>query len=253
MNSFQPIIKVVDEAYLIPQLNRSRRITALLPYDYYSTRKRYPVLYLHDGQNLYSKDAPYGSWDIRESLAKLADIKKHEVIIIAIDHGDEERVMEYSPYYNSQFGEGQGNLFLQFLMDTLIPEVESRYRINTQRENRGIGGSSMGGLFSLHAGIKHPEVFGKMMVFSPSLWINSEIYELTSNFEADLPVRMYVYAGEQESKNHIANVNKLKESLSVKQRDRTKLDFQLSINPEGTHSEVFWGKEFPVALEWLYY
>lgn len=64
---------------------------------------------------------------------------------------------------------------------------------------------------------------------------------------------MYVYAGEQESKNHIANVNKLQESLLREGRDTSQLAFHLSINPEGTHSEVFWGKEFPEALKWLYY
>ena len=253
MDSLHPIIRVVDEAYLIPQLNRTRRITALLPYDYDTSGKHYPVLYLLDGQNLYSKDAPYGSWEIAKSLEKLAETGNHEIIIIAIDHADEERVMEYSPYYNPKFGNGQGDLFLRFLLETLIPEVETRFRVSPGRENRGIGGSSMGGLLSLYAGIRNPEMFGKLMIFSPSLWISPKLYYHTSKFVARMPMHIYVYAGEKESKNHIANVRRLKESLFRTDADTSQLTFQLSIHPEGTHSEVYWGMEFPKALKWLFF
>lgn len=249
----RPIIQVIEEAYEIPQLGRTRRIAALLPHDYEEVETHYPVLFLHDGQNLYNKDAPYGSWAVDEALAELAKEGKKNVIIIAIDHGDETRVMEYSPYFNPKFGEGQGELYLEFLMDKLIPYVGKKFRVLEGREHLGIGGSSMGGLISLYAGITYPETFGKLMIFSPSLWISPKLFFHTSNYSATLPTDMYVYAGEKESKNHISNINRLKSSIFIAENNHSMLRFKLSINAKGTHSEVYWGKEFPKALKWLFF
>ncbi len=253
IHQFAPTIRVIDEAYDIPELGRTRRISALLPHNYDTTDTHYPVLYLHDGQNLFNKDAPYGNWGIDQSLAKLAESGWGDLIIIAVDHGDEERIMEYSPYDNKRFGKGQGEAYLQFLMNTLKPYVDRHFRVLTGREHTGIGGSSMGGLISLYAGMRYKHVFGKMMIFSPSLWIAEEVFQEAEAFVPDPDTRIYVYAGERESVNHIPNVLRLRSCLQTRVADHAGFRLEVAINPEGTHSEVYWGKAFPHALKWLFF
>ena len=176
LNSYYPRIEILDEAYEIPQLGRNRRISVLLPHDYYQTDKKYPVLYLHDGQNLFDEYAPYGNWGVDKTMESLAKKGIGDVIIVAIDHGGVLRIQEYLPYSTPRYTEAEGNLYLKFMLDDLKPMIDSRFRVKTDRKSTGIGGSSLGGLISLYAGFKHTDVFGNMMIFSPSLWISEEIY-----------------------------------------------------------------------------
>ena len=248
-----PIIRIIEEDYEIPQMGKRRRISALLPADYEEVETKYPVLYLHDGQNLFDKNAPYGIWEIDESLKRLFEEGFNNMIVIAIDHGGEERLTEYFPYQNKRIGEGQGKLYLKFLFETLKPYVDKKFRVLSDAQNTGIGGSSMGGLISLYAGLSHPKVFGKMMIFSPSLWIAPPIYILASQYKPSVPSSIYIYAGEKESTNHIANVLRLRDTfMNSVELKRSDWRFHLSVNPEGTHGEAFWRDEFPQAVKWLY-
>ncbi len=251
-DAFYPIIRIIEEDYEIPQLKRRRRIAALLPYDYEENDRYYPVLYLNDGQNLFNDNAPFGNWAIDHSLQDLAREGFRNLIIIAVDHGHEERINEYSPFDHPKFGVGQGKLYLQFLLETLKPYVDRKFRVLTDRDNTGIGGSSMGGLISLYAGMAYNQSFSRMLIFSPSLWIAPQIYDLSDRFLPQHPTYLYIYAGEKESHFHISNVKKLKFALHHRDADRSLLNLKLSINPEGTHNERFWAAEFPKALRWLY-
>lgn len=253
LTDFKPIIEVIEEAYEIPHLNATRKISALLPYNYYQTEKRYPVLYLQDGQNLFNPLAPYGDWAIDKSLAKLAEKDLGDIIIIAIDHGEEERIKEYLPYYHPRFGKGKGNFYIQFMIEKLIPYVNNHYRTLTDFKNTGIGGSSMGGLISFHAGLANPGVFGKMMIFSPSLWISKMIFEHTKSFEPLQSSRIYLYAGGKESKEHLPNAKKLEKIIKKKMVEGHQIDFNFSVNEAGNHDEVYWRQEFPEALKWLFF
>lgn len=250
---FRPIIEVIEEEYEIPHLNATRKISALLPYDYHQSEKRYPVLYLQDGQNLFNPMAPYGDWAIDKSITKLAENGKSDVIIIAIDHGEEERIMEYLPYYHPRFGDGRGKFYIQFMIQKLIPYVNKRYRTLTDFENTGIGGSSMGGLISFFAGLSNPGVFGKMMIFSPSLWISKKIFEQTKSFEPLQRSKIYLYAGGQESAEHLPNAKKLEAIINEKMVLGHHIDFHFSVNEMGGHGESYWRAEFPKALSWLFF
>ncbi|HMP30496.1 MAG TPA: alpha/beta hydrolase-fold protein, partial [Saprospiraceae bacterium] len=199
MTDLRPIIEIIDENFMIPQLNRTRRISALLPYDYYSTDKKYSVLYLHDGQNLFDDYAPYGNWGVDKTLAKMAAQGQSDTIIIAIDHGGELRIKELIPFKTRKFGEVEGEQYLDFMMHTLRPMINEKYRIHQDRNCTGIGGSSLGGLISLYAGFKYPHIFGKMMIFSPSLWVTNDIYIEALNFPNDIATDIYLYAGGLES------------------------------------------------------
>jgi len=249
----KPIIEVIEENYEIPQLNATRKISALLPHDYYNSDKKYPVLYLQDGQNLFNPEAQYGDWAIDKSMAILAEEGFGDVIIIAVDHGEEERILEYLPYTHPRFGEGKGKFYIQFLIEKLIPYINKNYRTLPDFEHTGIGGSSMGGLISLHAGLRNPRVFGKLMIFSPSLWISKMVFDHTKSFKPLEKSKIYLYAGGKESIEHLPNAHKLGGIISEKMVKGFHIDFHFSINNEGSHSEIYWRKEFPKAVEWLFF
>ncbi|MCK7591634.1 alpha/beta hydrolase-fold protein [Subsaxibacter sp. CAU 1640] len=253
VTEFEPIIKVIEEAYEIPHLNATRKISALLPHDYYQSDKRYPVLYLQDGQNLFNPYAPFGDWAIDKSLGKLAQQGMSDIIIIAIDHGEQERISEYLPYYHPRFGEGKGNFYIQFMIEKLIPYINNNYRTLPDFHNTGIGGSSMGALISLHAGLSNPGVFGKMMVFSPSLWISKKIFKNIKSFKPLEKSKIYMYSGGQESAEHLPNARKLEKIINKKMGKGHNIEFHFSVNEHGNHSEMHWREEFPKAVEWLFF
>uniref|UniRef100_UPI0040477B15 alpha/beta hydrolase n=1 Tax=Roseivirga sp. TaxID=1964215 RepID=UPI0040477B15 len=253
VEEFKPIIEILDEAVEIPHLEVKRRVSALLPYDYHQSEKQYPVLYLQDGQNLFNPEAPYGNWAIDESLAQLASEGFHELIVITIDHGDEERIVEYSPYYNPRLGTGKGKAYVDFLIDTLIPYVESTYSVRRDPKDIGIGGSSMGGLISLYAGVTRPEVFSKMMIFSPSLWVSPMIFHDASKYQVEHENALYLYAGAKESRFHLPNINRLTKIIEPIFEGSENGRFISSINEEGNHGEFYWRIEFPKAIKWLYF
>lgn len=252
LKSFYPRIEILDDDYEIKLLHRKRRIAVLLPHDYYQTDKKYPVLYLHDGQNLFDEYAPYGNWGIDKSLDKLAQHNKGDVIIVAIDHGGKLRIQEYLPYATPRYTEAEGNLYIEFMLRELKPMIDKRYRVLPDRIHTGIGGSSLGGLISLYAGFRYTEVFGKMMIFSPSLWISDEIYKLAKSYKPAGPTDIYLYAGGMESANHYGRVLRLDNMLQEKRKyDGFNLNFVL--NPIGRHMEIHWGAQFPLAVDWLFY
>lgn len=250
--SYYPRIEILDEAYEIAQLGRTRRIAVLLPHDYYQTDKKYPVMYLHDGQNLFDEYAPYGNWGVDKSLTTLSEQGIGDVIIVAIDHGGELRIQEYLPYSTPRYTDAEGGLYLRFMLEDLKPMIDARFRVLPERESTGIGGSSLGGLISLFAGFKHSDVFGKMMIFSPSLWISEEIYEMAKEYVPAGPTDIYLYAGGMESANHYGQVLRLENTLQEK-RKYDDFDITFSHNPTGQHKEIHWGHQFPIALKWLYY
>jgi predicted alpha/beta superfamily hydrolase len=136
--SYQPIIEIIEEDYEIPQLKRRRRISALLPHDYHQVEKKYPVLYLHDGQNLFDENSPYGNWAIDQSLGEMAASGFGDIIVVAVDHGGEDRINEYMPFNSSEYGKGQGKLYIRFLMESLKPYIDKKYRVLSDGAHTGI-------------------------------------------------------------------------------------------------------------------
>lgn len=247
-----PEIRIISENFEIPQLIKTRRIAALLPHNYAQTDQRYPVLYLQDGQNLFDDYAPYGNWGLDKKLAVMAEKGQGDLIIVAIDHAEEERIAEFTPSANTKLGRGQGKKYVRFLADTLKPFIDKHFRTLPDRSNTGIGGSSMGGLISIYAGLMYPEVYSRLMIFSPSLWAAPNIHFHAINLEAASDVKIYLYAGGEESVNMIPNINNFRSAIE-KQGIEVNIDFKVSIDPKGKHNEARWGEEFPKAAEWLFY
>ncbi len=249
---YLPIISVISEHFEVPQLIKTRRIAALLPHDYYQSERRYPVLYLQDGQNLYDDYAPFGNWAVDKKMAILAEQGMGDLIVVAIDHAEEQRIAEFTPSMKTKLGRGEGKKYARFLADTLKPYIDKHFRTLPEREHTGIGGSSMGGLITIYAGLMYPEVFSKLMVFSPSLWVSPNIYGQVMVADEPLPIKMYLYGGEAESKYMIPSLKGF--MTTIQQEDAmTNIEFHLSVDPHGKHHEARWGEEFPKAVEWLFF
>ena len=251
---FFPIVELVSENFYIPQLNRSRKVWALLPHDYYTTQKRYPVLYLQDAQNLFNEENPFGNWEIDKKLALLAEYKRGDVIVVAIDHGSDERINEYI-FDNDTVATGSnGKKYIRFVTDTLKPYIDEMYRTKPDRDNTGIGGSSLGGLISIYSGFLYPEVYSKLLIFSPSLWIEPNNNFPMMSFRKPFKTKIYLYGGELEGSKMVTRINTFEKYLKKWEKlSFFDFTFRTSINPEGTHNEFFWAQEFPRAIEWLYY
>lgn len=253
-----PLIEILSETFEIPQLKTHRRIHVLLPYNYYEEPDRYyPVHYMMDAQNLFGDASPYGNWRIDKSLTELAKQGKGNVIIVAVDHADDDRIKEFSPYDIPRLGKGQGGLFLKFLAETLKPHIDEKYRTKADRLNTGMGGSSVGGLLTIYAALMFPHVFGRLMIFSPSLWISGKIYFDAIHFFEPFETKIYLYGGgeegdELEQESMITNIKKLNQTLENQGFGYKRVEINMVIDLKGEHTESRWGKEFPTALKWLY-
>ncbi len=248
-----PNVHFFGEKMPFPQLNTERKVWVYLPLGYQNNpAQRYPVLYMQDGQNLFdARYASYGEWGIDKIMNQIEQKTRKGAIIIATEHAHEKRIHEYSPFPHPHHGGGQANEYLDFLVNTLKPLVDKQLRTLPDRENTLIGGSSMGGLVSLYGGLKHQETFGKWLIFSPSLWFSSQIFDYAQYAGKRLPCQIYLMAGEKESKFLVPNLTRMYKILKNSGfEDKKELKFVL--RPEGSHSEHFWGSEFGEAYKWLF-
>ena len=251
---FSPLVEIISEKFFIPQLNKTRKIWALLPYNYHSTTENYPVLYLQDAQNLFNEGSAFGNWEIDQKMSILAEYGRGEVIIIAIENGSEDRIKEYVLDHNSITENAEGKKYIRFLADTLKPYVDSVYRTKPEREFTGIGGSSLGALISIYSGFLYPEVYSKLMIFSPSLWVNPENNFPVMNFKNPYEIKVYLYAGEKESEKMTERIALFEKTMKGWETSNSvQPQIKTSLNPEGKHQEFFWSQEFPRAMEWLFF
>lgn len=250
--NFLPHVVELSGLFYLPDSADPRRVSVLLPHDYEYTQKRYPVLYLNDGQNLFGEGSPYGNWEIDKRMAMLANHNHHEVILVSIDHGHQERIREYT-LYRTKAGPGKGRHYLKAVASNLKPFIDSNFRTLPDAANTGMGGSSLGGLISIYAGLMFPDVFSRLMIFSPSLWISPKIYFDAIRFKPTVPKKVYVYGGAAESAYMVPNLQRFNDALLKQSADGLSVDLHLSIDPQGTHQEAHWGREFPKAIEWLFY
>ena len=249
--SFLPQVQLISDEFEIPQLNKTRKIWALLPHDYDKSSESYPVMYLQDAQNLFNESAEFGNWEIDKKLAVMSEYKIGKIIIIAIEHAEEDRIKEYN-VGKTVLGKGQGKKYIRFVTDTLKPYVDCNFRTKKEREFTGIGGSSMGGLVSIFSGLRNPEVYGKLMIFSPSLWVVPEL-KINTEKSNSADTKIYLYAGGDESIKMIEHIKSFKDSLISTEFVKEKSNINLSINKQGKHSETYWSDEFPKAIEWLFF
>lgn len=251
-------VSVISTDFEIPQLGRTRRIWIYLPPDYARTRKSYPVLYMHDGQNVFDDATSFaGEWGVDEALDTLST-RGSGIIVVAIDHGADHRIGEYLPWPHERYGGGEGGAYVEFIVRTLKPYIDRHYRTRRDAASTAIAGSSMGGLISLYAALEYPNVFSKAGVFSPALWIAPDLVaharERGSRFaRGTRRPKLYFVSAESEaqSKEQLAISGPLMEALAAIGYQAGK-DLTVIERPDGAHSEWFWRREFPAAYLWLF-
>lgn len=235
-------VQILDSAMSMPPfVSRARRIWVYLPAGYETGRKRYPVLYMQDGQNLFDARTSFvGEWGVDE----IADSMKLSYIIVGIDNGGMKRMQEYNRQDHAQFGKGEGEAYLEFIVNTLKPAIDQRFRTKKKAKYTAIAGSSMGGLISYYAGLQYPEVFGQLGIFSPSFWIVEQLESTTLKaFENQKSVKQYwyFYAGGKEGESMIPLTKQVEAWLKSQRKIKT----DIRLTPEAQHKEAAWHAALP--------
>jgi predicted alpha/beta superfamily hydrolase len=239
-------VHIITESFDMPQLGRQRRIWIYLPADYESSRNKYPVIYMHDGQNLFDVyTSGYGEWGVDEVMNEMPS--KDQCIIVGIDHGGEHRMTEYNPY-DSKFGKAEGDQYVDFLVKILKPYIDQHYRTKVDARHTTIAGSSMGGLVSFYAVLKYPEVFGNGGIFSPSLWIAPEIFNYAQQ-HLNPKSRFYFVCGDSESDSMAPDMEKMVKL--VRSKGISEQSSPETIIKGAKHNERQWNGDFPWLYKWL--
>jgi len=248
-NTASANVLIIDTAFYMPQLNRYRRIWIYLPPSYKQTKnKNYPVLYMHDGQNLFNEQTAFsGEWGVDECLDSLAQILNKDCMVVGIDNGGDKRMTEYNPYDDDKYGKGEGKQYLDFIAKTLKPYIDSNYRTLKDANHTFIAGSSMGGLISMYALVQYPDVFGTAGVFSPSFWLTPQLYKDVAAVKWQKKLRIYFYAGEKESATMIRDMQKMFNII----KDKNCCHVDDITFPLGQHNEKYWRMEFDDFYRWL--
>ena len=249
-------VHVLAESFLIPQLARTRRIWVYLPADYGTQpRKRYPVLYMHDGQNVFDKASSFsGEWGVDEALDRLKAAGRDPAggIVVAVDNDSQHRSDEYIPWYNAEIkAGGQGGAYVDFLAKTLKPYVDARYRTLADAAHTGVAGSSLGGLISVYAALKYPRVFGEVGAFSPAFWVcHDSLRAYAKRHPAAPTARFYFVCGPKESATMLPLMAAWRKELQAEGVQGANLSFHAPA--DGEHKEWFWQREFPAAYRFLF-
>lgn len=246
-----PQVSVLSENFPVPQLNTSRRIWLYLPKDYHTSQKTYPVIYMHDGQNLFDKSTSFlNEWRVDESLDSLYNLGDYGCIVVGIDNGGASRLAEYTPWPNPQYGGGKGDVYLRFITESLKPYIDSLYRTKKETRFTAIAGSSLGGLISHYAGLVYPETFGKIGSLSSSFWFSPKIYSEVASRGVGEESAYYLSTGTSESSGQVFDVQRMADSLRL--AGLSEEDLRVAIIPGGKHEEALWAREFPVMYQWFW-
>ena len=240
-------VHILSADFAMPQLDRTRKIWIYLPEGYKKGRRKYPVMYMQDGQNLFDDFTSFsGEWNIDETLDALIKTGTPPCIVVGIDNGP-QRMTEYNPYTFEKFGKGEGDKYLNFIAKTLKPFVDKHYRTLKARESTTIAGSSMGGLIAYYALLKHPETFGNAGIFSPSFWIADKIKALTTTNGSKLKGKLFFYIGAKEGEDNVKNMEDIVQKLGV----NSTANIYSVVDPEGQHNEQAWRKWFTFFYKWV--
>ena len=248
---------IVVKKIRIPTLptKEPRRLYVYLPKDYRKSERRYPVLYMFDGHNVfYDSHATFGkSWGMKEYLEK----SKAPLIVVAVEcnHEGNRRLSEYTPWNfrfpTVGFVPTQGKLTMDWITGSLKPMIDAAYRTLPDRDHTFIAGSSMGGLMSIYAAVQYNSVFSRAAALSPSLWVSRKgVRELIRSSSLAKPTQIYMDCGSLERKEFPMNMDVLFWTAKLLTEAGAYVDVRDV--PDATHCEAAWEKRIPVFFEYLF-
>jgi predicted alpha/beta superfamily hydrolase len=250
--------------------HNTRMLRVFLPGNYFSPHNRarkYPVLYLQDGQNVFDKATSFSGkeWEADETVDHLvSEFKIRPMFIVGIDNAGDKRTSEYLSYpdpHNPQFQsatppELEGTSYAEFLIKEVMPFLQKRYRIATGPASTGIGGSSYGAVAALTTALYHPGIFGKLLLESPSLWVGDGKLLAEVQKTKLLPQKIYMAIGTKEAGNPESDALIQKDFEAMEQilndKGLTSSRLKIVVEDGGQYSEQAWARRLPDALIFLY-
>jgi predicted alpha/beta superfamily hydrolase len=250
-----------------PQLDNQRDLLVWLPPGYENSNQHYPVIYMHDGQNLFDRFTSYsGEWEVDETMTRLS-AEGLPAIIVGLPNMNTNRVYEYTPYpeqINGQTHQGRGDLYVRFLTETVKPLIDSAFRTRPEVAATGIAGSSMGGLISLYAMLSQPSVFGFCGAFSTAYWFGQMGLLDTIAEKASGGGHIYLDVGGKEGPTldywlspseanngyYLDGVRALRDAL-IGKGYREGANLMYVEDPAGPHREPAWAARLPAAFRYL--
>jgi predicted alpha/beta superfamily hydrolase len=232
-------------------LGNSREVCVFLPPGYArEPERRFPVIYLQDGQNLFEPHKSFaGAWGADQAMLTVARLG-YEAILVGIANTGLQRLDEYSAWHDGRRGGGRADTYLALLTETIKPRVDAEFRTHGDRRFTHIGGSSMGGLLALYAYFRCPQTFGGALVQSPALWFaQGRIFEYVAEMPAP-PGRIYLDCGTREGENTLANARRMRDLLESRGYHPPH-GLRWIEDPNGTHHESCWGRRLRKALPFL--
>ncbi|HKW61168.1 MAG TPA: alpha/beta hydrolase-fold protein [Candidatus Acidoferrum sp.] len=217
--------------------------------------RRFPVLYLHDGQNLFdgaTSFIPGQDWHVGQTADECVNARTIEPLIIVGMYNTKARVREYTPTHVPKLGGGRADRYAKFLIEEVKPFVEHEYRTLTEPQHTGIGGSSLGGLVSLYLGLKHCTTFGKIAALSPSVWWNQlVIHRFVNSMHVEPRPRIWLDIGTREGPRIVQDVERFRDVL-LKKGWRPEHDLHYERVEGGEHNEAAWAQRVRPFLQFLY-
>jgi predicted alpha/beta superfamily hydrolase len=238
-------------------LPSSRDLFIYLPKAYFSEpERRFPVLLLHDGQNLIDGSLSYvkgSTWNIGTTAdAEIASGRVEPTVLVGVANTGPQRIAEYTPTPDRRLGGGKGPLYARLLVDELLPMLRDEFRILPNREAVGVAGSSLGGLISLSIGLRYPDTFSRIGVLSPSIWWdNRTILRDVRALHEHLPLRIWLDIGTGEGLRHIRDTD-LMAKLLIAKGWREGHDLMYHRIPAAQHNEAAWAARFGQVLRFLF-
>jgi predicted alpha/beta superfamily hydrolase len=255
---------MIEKFYVyMSTFHQERMIRVYLPWSYHESNKTYPVLYMHDGQNVFEDEGAIKGVSLR--LKDYLDENKLEIIVVAIDLNPEgeERINEYCPWVNGEIAEkiighksssgGKGEQYVDFIVNELKPLIDDKYR--TRKDQTSMAGISLGGLISTYAAGRYPHIFRRIAAISPGYYRNQEEIEVfVRNSDLSPVERFYVDFGTHEISDDKELQNQFTEMiLSIYEILSSKIEDTryLSIK-DGEHNYTSFKKRIGEVLTYLY-
>jgi enterochelin esterase-like enzyme len=258
----QPRLESLGRLVRFPKFSSSileteRDVVVYLPPRYgVDSWRRYPVLYIQDGQNLFDPQTAFvhgKHWRLGETAGRLIrDGNVEPLVIVGVGNAGERRIDEYTPTRDERRKEGGGaDHYGRFLVEELIPFVDSRFRTEKRARARGLGGSSLGGLVSLYLALRHPGTFGKVAVLSPSVWWDrSRIVRMVRALPRRADLKIWLDIGTEEGRLEVKRARLLRDALQAKGWKAPRLRY---LEVEGAvHDEAAWGDRAGDVLTFLF-